>query len=46
MVKNAAFATSVWRRATCCKAEPRNKDIPIKIERFIKVLLSDWIIEN
>ena len=41
MVKNAALATSVWRRATCCKAEPRNKDIPIKIERFIKVLLSD-----
>ena len=40
MVKNAAFATSVWRRATCCKAEPKNKDKPIKNERLKKFIVS------
>ena len=41
MVKNAAFATSVYKRATCCKAEPKNKDNPINNERLMKVLASD-----
>ena len=35
--KKAAFATSVYIRATCCNAEPKNKDKPInrtRIESF------------
>jgi len=31
----------VYRRATCCKAEPKNRDNPIKNERLMKVLVSD-----
>ena len=40
-MKKAALATSVYNKATCCKAEPKNKDNPINKERLIKVLVSD-----
>ncbi len=42
MVKNAAFATSVYNRATCCKADPRKSDTPIKKERVTNVLRSNF----
>ena len=35
MVKNAALATSVYFKATCWSAEPKNNDIPIKIAKLI-----------
>ena len=41
MVKKAALATSVYSKATCCKADPRKRDRPIKRERMAKVLRSD-----
>ena len=41
MVKNAALATSVYRRATCCNAEPKKSDNPIKKERAANVLKSN-----
>ena len=39
MVKKAALATSVYSKATCCKADPRKRDRPIKRERIAKVLV-------
>ena len=39
MVKKAALATSVYSKATCCKADPRKRDRPIKRERMAKVLV-------
>ena len=41
MVKNAALATSVYNKATCCNAEPKNSDKPIKRDRKTKVLKSN-----
>ena len=41
MVKNAALATSVYNRATCCKAEPKKSDKPINRERMANVLKSN-----
>ena len=41
MVKKAALATSVYNKATCCKAEPRKRDRPIKIERVANDLKSN-----
>ena len=41
MVKKAALATSVYNKATCCKAEPRKRDRPIKIERMANDLKSN-----
>ena len=41
MVKNAALATSVYNKATCCNADPKNSDKPIKRERETKVLKSN-----
>ena len=41
MVKNAALATSVYNKATCCKADPKKRDMPIKKERMANVLKSD-----
>ena len=41
MVKKAALATSVYNKATCCKAEPRNRDRPIKRERMANDLKSN-----
>ena len=41
MVKNAAFATSVCCKATCCKAEPKKSERPIKKERMANVLKSN-----
>ena len=41
MVKNAAFATSVYNKATCCKADPKKRDKPIKKERMANVLKSN-----
>ena len=41
MVKKAALATSVYNKATCCKADPRKRDRPIKIERIANVLKSN-----
>ena len=40
-MKNAALATSVYNKATCCKADPRNKDRPIKRDRMANVLKSN-----
>ena len=39
--KKAAFATSVYNKATCCKADPKNSDTPIKKERVTNVLWSN-----
>ena len=41
MVKKAALATSVYSKATCCRAEPKKRDKPIKSERTINVLKSN-----
>ena len=41
MVKNAAFATSVYCKATCCKADPKKRDSPIKRERMANGLKSN-----
>ncbi len=41
MVKNAALATSVYNKATCCKAEPKKSDNPIKKDKITKVLKSN-----
>ena len=41
MVKNAALATSVYRRATCCNAEPKKSDNPIKKDKTANDLKSD-----
>ena len=41
MVKNAALATSVYNKATCCKADPKKRDKPIKRERMANVLKSN-----
>ena len=41
MVKNAALATSVYSKATCCKADPKKSDKPIKRERMANVLKSN-----
>ena len=41
MVKNAALATSVYKRATCCNAEPKKSDSPIKKESIANVLKSN-----
>ena len=35
MVKNAALATSVYNKATCWSAEPKNNDIPITILGYL-----------
>ena len=40
MVKKAALATSVYNKATCCKADPKKSDRPIKRERIANVLES------
>ena len=40
-MKNAALATSVYRRATCCNAEPKKSDNPIKKEKTINVFKSN-----
>ena len=40
MVKKAALATSVYNKATCCKADPKKSDRPIKSERIANVLES------
>ena len=40
MVKNAALATSVYNKATCCSAEPKKREKPIKRERIANVLKS------
>ena len=41
MVKNAALATSVYSKATCCKADPKKSERPIKKERMANVLKSN-----
>ena len=41
MVKNAALATSVYNKATCCKADPKKRESPIKKERIANVLKSN-----
>ena len=41
MVKNAAFATSVYNKAACCKADPKKRDMPMKRERVAYVLKSN-----
>ena len=41
MVKNAALATSVYNKATCCKADPKKRDKPIKSESMTNVLKSN-----
>ena len=41
MVKNAALATSVYKRATCCKAEPKKSEKPIKKDKIKKFLKSN-----
>ena len=41
MVKNAALATSVYNKATCCKADPRKRDRPIKRDSVANVLKSN-----
>ena len=41
MVKKAALATSVYNKATCCKADPKKRDKPIRIERLANVLKSN-----
>ena len=41
MVKNAALATSVYNKATCCKADPKKRDKPIKRDRIPNVLKSN-----
>ena len=41
MVKNAALATSVYNKATCCKADPKKRDRPIKSESMTNVLKSN-----
>ena len=41
MVKNAALATSVYKRATCCNAEPKKSDSPIKKDSIANVLKSN-----
>ena len=41
MVKNAALATSVYKRATCCNAEPKKSDSPIKKDNIANVLKSN-----
>ena len=40
MVKNAALATSVYNKATCCRADPKKSDNPIKKARIANVLKS------
>ena len=40
-MKKAAFATSVYNKATCCKADPKKRDNPIKNERTANVLKSN-----
>ena len=40
-MKKAALATSVYRSATCCKAEPKKSDSPIRNERLTNDLISD-----
>ena len=40
-MKNAALATSVYNKATCCKADPKKSDIPIKKDKIKKVLKSN-----
>ena len=40
-MKNAALATSVYNNATCCNAEPKKSEDPIKKERITKVLKSN-----
>ena len=41
MVKNAALATSVYSKATCCKADPKKRESPIKREKNTNVLKSN-----
>ena len=41
MVKKASLATSVYNKATCCKADPKKSDRPIKKERMANVLESN-----
>tara|TARA_Y100000768_G_C23603666_1_gene507230 strand:+ start:51 stop:374 length:324 start_codon:yes stop_codon:yes gene_type:complete len=40
-VKKAALATSVYNKATCCKADPKKSEKPIKSERTTNVLKSN-----
>ena len=40
-MKNAALATSVYKRATCCNAEPKKSDSPIKKDSIANVLKSN-----
>ena len=40
-MKNAALATSVYCKATCCKADPKKSENPIKSERVANVLKSN-----
>ena len=40
-MKNAALATSVYNKATCCKADPKKSDKPIKKERITNVFKSN-----
>ena len=41
IVKKAALATSVYNKATCCKADPKKREKPIKSERTANVLKSN-----
>ena len=41
MVKKAALATSVYNNATCCKADPKKRERPIKKESMANVLKSN-----
>ena len=41
MVKKAALATSVYNKATCCNAEAKKRDDPIRKDKITNVLKSD-----
>ena len=41
MVKKAALATSVYNNATCCRADAKKSDKPIKRESMANVLESN-----
>jgi hypothetical protein len=41
-VKKAALATSVYNKATCCRADPKKREKPIKNERTTNVLKSNF----
>ena len=41
IVKNAALATSVYNKATCCNADPKKSDNPINKDKITKLLKSN-----